>query len=48
MFITNSAIKILPVKKLGLVKFNITREIKGMIDFYDYQNSKRVDNLELI
>jgi len=48
MFLTNSAIKILPVKKLGLVKFKITGEIKRMIDFYDYQNSRRVDNLELI
>lgn len=48
MFLTNSAIKILPVKKLGLVKFKVTEEIRGMIDFYDYENPKRVVNLELL
>lgn len=48
MFLTNSVIKILPVKRLGIVKFNITREMREMIDFYDYENPKKIDNLELL
>ena len=38
MFVTNSVIKIMPVKRLGKKKFNISDRTKGLIDFFFIEN----------
>lgn len=44
MFLTNSVIKIMPVKSLGKKKFNISDQTKELIDFFHIENKIEKDN----
>ena len=48
MFLTNSVMKIVPVKKLGRKKFSVGENLKKLVNFFNFNNRLELKkNLEL-
>ena len=47
MFLTNSIIRVIPVKHLENVSFVITDELKSLVEYFSISSKKKNDNLEL-
>ena len=47
MFLTNSIIRVMPVKHLENVCFAITDELKSLVEYFSTSSKKKNDNLEL-
>ena len=47
MFLTNSIIRVIPVKYLENVSFTITDELKSLVEYFSISSKKKNDNLEL-
>ena len=48
MFLTNSIIRVLPVKHLGNVSFTITDELKSLVEYFSTSSKIKNNNLELL
>ena len=47
MFLTNSVIKVIPVKYLDNVSFTITEELRSLVEYFSLSDKIKNDNLEL-
>ena len=47
MFLTNSIIRVIPVKHLENVNFTITDELKNLVEYFSTSSKKKIDNFEL-
>ena len=48
MFLTNSIIRVLPVKHLENVSFTITDELKSLVEYFSTSSRIKNNNLELL